>query len=124
MNINSPSETTASFTTQRHIALASLLPRDLRQLRVNEEGIAGENRFAKLHPVGAHEITDPARALADAHHQHARHLRHRLDLQHARHHRVTGKMALENGSLIVTDLIPRHFVSPSKERMRSTIRNG
>ena len=29
VNISSPSETTASFTTHQHLALASLLPRDL-----------------------------------------------------------------------------------------------
>src|SRR6266404_9786684 len=34
-----------------------------RQLRVNEDRIARENRFAKLHPVRAHEVTDATRSL-------------------------------------------------------------
>ena len=68
----------------------------LGQLGVNEERVAGKNRFAKFYVVRAHEITDPAGALASAHHQHARHLRHRFHLQHAGHDRMAGEMALEN----------------------------
>src|SRR6476646_1909946 len=46
--------------------LGQLVAARLGQLRVNEEGVTGENRFAKFDAIGAHEITDAACALADA----------------------------------------------------------
>ncbi len=62
--MSSPSETTASFTRHWHFAFASRLLRALSQFGVNEERVAGENRFAEFHVIGADEIADAARALA------------------------------------------------------------
>ena len=65
VNINSPSETTASFTMQQQLALAMRSPRALVSSGVNEKRVAGKNRFAEFHAVRAHEITDAARALRE-----------------------------------------------------------
>src|SRR2546425_334789 len=44
------------------------------QLSVNEDRVARHNRFAKLHVVGAHEITDPVARFRELEQQHAREL--------------------------------------------------
>src|SRR5437667_8247627 len=37
------------------------------QFRVNEKGVTWKNWLAKFHLIGAHEITDPARAFRQLH---------------------------------------------------------
>src|SRR4029077_12456442 len=67
----------------------------LRQLGVNEYGIARHYRFTKLYVIRAHEIADAATRLCELEQQQARDLRHRFHLHHSRHHRMTRKMSLE-----------------------------
>jgi len=51
-------------------------------------------------------------------------LRHRLDDQHAGHHRMVRIMPGKNGSLIVTVLQRDDFLARSIDNTRSTSRNG
>ena len=63
---------------------------------MNEERVAGKDRFAEFHVVGADEIAEPpAAALGQFHHQDAGDLRHRFHLQNAGHDRVAREMAGE-----------------------------
>jgi len=66
-----------------------------RDLGVNKNGVAGQNWFAKFYFVGAHEVADAAGSFRQLEQQDAGHLRHRFDLQDARHYRVAWEMSLK-----------------------------
>ena len=84
------------------------------------------HRLAELHVVERHEVHDLALRVVDrAHQQHAAHLRHRLDDQHARHDRMPGKVPLEERLVDRDVLDARRSRFPSSiSRIRSTSRNG
>src|SRR5262249_11327864 len=65
------------------------------ELGVDEDGVAGQNWFAKFYFVGAHEVADPASGFRQLEQQNAGHLCHRFDLHDARHDGMTGEMSLE-----------------------------
>ena len=69
----------------------------LEEFDFEAEQHAGLDRLAELHAVDGHEIDELARTgEAEAlDREHAGGLRQRLDLQHARHDRPSGEMALE-----------------------------
>ena len=65
-----------------------------QKLGFNRQHIAGYNRLSEFNAVGTQKITDPAGIDKLSSKQDTGHLRHRLDLQDSRHHRMTRKMAL------------------------------
>ena len=62
---------------------------------MDEKGVTRKDRLAEFHFVRTHEIADFSGVLGVEHHDDAGHLRHGLDLQHAGHDRMIGKVALE-----------------------------
>jgi hypothetical protein len=59
--------------------------------------VSGHHRLAELRVLDRHEVDELACGARPQglHHQHGRGLRHALDDQHARHHRVLREVALE-----------------------------
>src|SRR5439155_21859147 len=88
------------------------------QLDLNHELISGAHRFAPLHILSGHKVSDLAPILRLLEHKNYSHLRDRFHLKHTRHDRVTRKMALEerfvDGDVFHSDDMmafnPRHFV--------------
>ena len=78
------------------------------------EPVAGEHRAAEPRIVDAHEIDELALRFRPErmHDQHRRGLRHRLDDQHARHHRPRREMALK---IILVD---RHVLDAGRPLVR------
>src|SRR3546814_1071775 len=81
---------------------------------VNFQGVARHHRLAETRLVDRHEVYDLAvRFIPEGvHHQGGGGLRHRLDDQHAGHHRLGGKVALEellvDGDVLGADRSEEH----------------
>jgi len=84
-NISSPEETTWPSTVQVTSAVASLLPRILVQLGVDDELVAGTHRLAEF-PLSALIRSEVLPSLVPRRSMRiAAGLRHRLELQHTGH---------------------------------------
>src|SRR5437763_12710468 len=78
---------------------------------MNEDRVARQHRLAKLHIIGAHEITDAAARFRELEEQQARDLRHCFYLHDPGHHRMTRKMSLEKRFVDRNRLHPDAFRS-------------
>src|ERR1017187_6025113 len=67
----------------------------LGQLDFDDQHVSGQYRLAPPHIVRGHEVGDLPGIFGAAQHQNSRDLRHRFQLQHARHDRMAGEMSLK-----------------------------
>ena len=98
-----------------------------QRLDRHAQHVARRHRLAEARFFDGHEIDDAlvARQAQGMHHQRARGLGHRFHDQHARHHRIIGKMALEMRLVVATPLSSRwRFRYGTMSVSRSTNRNG
>src|SRR5438094_200674 len=94
------------------------------QFRVNEKRVAWKNWFAKLHFISALKLPEAAQTFRQLNNQNVGHLGLCFAWGTPGITGWPGKWPAKYGSFTVTVFRPVHFVSPSKPRMRSTIRNG
>ena len=66
-----------------------------KHFAMDEKGVPGKDRLPEFDTVGAHEVADFSGVFCLVHHDHAGHLGHGLHLKHARHHGMTGEVALK-----------------------------